>query len=147
MQLIGPYLLKVAIDNYIVSTQNITGLSIVSGAFALTLVVSYFSQAAQSNTMAYVTQHVLSKMRSELLAKINRLPLTYHDTHESGITLSRIINDVAVFQELLTQGAVNVVADMIILVGIISIMFYMSPKLAVFTLAVMPVMIFATAVF
>src|SRR5438093_1314737 len=75
MQLIGPYLLKVAIDNYIVTSQDITGLSVVSFAFAMTLVISYFSQAAQSNTMAYVTQHVLSRMRGELLVKINRLSL------------------------------------------------------------------------
>ena len=43
--------------------------------------------------------------------------------------MSRIVNDVAVFQELLTQGVINVVADTLKLVGIIGIMIYMSPKL------------------
>jgi ATP-binding cassette, subfamily B, multidrug efflux pump len=147
MQLLGPYLLKVAIDDYIIARTDLTGLSVVSLAYALTLVVSYFSQAQQSNIMAYVTQHILSRMRAELLVKINRLPLSYHDTHESGVTLSRIINDVAIFQELLTQGVINIVADCIILVGIITIMFVMSPKLALLTLAVMPIMIVATALF
>src|SRR6266567_3826228 len=46
MQLIGPYLLKVAIDNYIIAKPDITGLSVVSFAFAMTLVISYFSSAA-----------------------------------------------------------------------------------------------------
>src|SRR5581483_8713711 len=147
MQLLGPYLLKVAIDTYIIANPDAVGLSAVSIAYALTLAVSYYSQSKQSYTMAYVTQHVLNRMRADLLVKINQLPLGYHDVHESGITMSRIINDVAVFQELLTQGAINVVADCLILIGIVSIMVAMSPKLALFTLSVMPVMIVATALF
>ncbi len=147
MQLIGPYLLKIAIDDYIVAKPDMFGLTAVSAGLALTLLVTYFATGNQSYTMAYVTQQVLNKMRAELFVKINRLPLSYHDRHESGVTMSRIVNDVAVFQELLTQGAVNVVADVIILIGIITIMFAMSPKLALYTLAVMPVMILATAVF
>jgi ABC-type multidrug transport system fused ATPase/permease subunit len=147
MQLLGPYLLKIAIDDHIVAHPDVAGLSFISLAFAGTLVVSYFTQAWQSYIMAFVTQHVLSRMRAELLVKINRLSLSYHDRHESGITLSRIINDVAVFQELLTQGAVNVVADVILLIGIISIMVAMSPKLALLTLSVMPIMIVATIFF
>jgi ABC-type multidrug transport system fused ATPase/permease subunit len=86
-------------------------------------------------------------MRGELFVKINRLPLTYHDQHESGVTMSRIINDVTVFQQLLTNGAINVVTDLLILVGIASIMLALNWKLALLTLSVMPVMIGATIFF
>src|SRR5207244_3818516 len=104
----------------------------VSAGFALTLLIGYFALSRQSYIMADITQHVLNRMRAELFVKINRLPLAFHDVHESGVTMSRIVNDVAVFQELLTQGAVNVVADCIILVGIIAIMVAMSPTLALY---------------
>ncbi len=147
MQLIGPYLLKVAIDDHIVARHDFPGLSMVALLFAGTLLVSYFTQSRQSYIMAFVTQQVLNKMRGELFAKINRLPLAYHDTHNSGVTMSRIVNDVAVFQELLTQGAVNVIADLLILTGIVTIMVMMSPTLALYTLSVMPVMMLATAFF
>ncbi|HEX9880386.1 MAG TPA: ABC transporter ATP-binding protein, partial [Candidatus Binatia bacterium] len=74
-------------------------------------------------------------------------PIGYHDRHRSGVTLSRIINDVTILQELLTNGIVNVVADSLLLVGIVATMLAMSPTLALYTFTVLPVMIIVTAVF
>lgn len=146
-QLAGPYLLKIAIDEFLIARRDILGLSFVSSLFALTLVVSWASQAHQGYTMALVTQEVLNRIRAGLFEKINHLSLSYHDRHESGVTMSRIVNDVAVFQELLTQGVINVVADLLLLVGIIAIMLAMSPKLAIYTFLVLPIMVLATVVF
>ena len=147
MQLTGPFLLKVAIDEYIVTTTDFGGLSVLAVVFGLTLLIAYISQSTQMWIMARITQRVLNQMRHELFVKINRLPLSYHDRHESGVTMSRIVNDVAVFQELLTQGAVNVIADLLILLGIMSVMLALSPKLALYTLSVLPIMALATIFF
>jgi ABC-type multidrug transport system fused ATPase/permease subunit len=146
-QIIGPYLLKVAIDEFLIARRDLIGLSLVASAFALTNVIAWVSQAHQSYTMALVAQDVLNRIRAALFEKINRLSLSYHDRHESGVTMSRIVNDVAVFQELLTQGVVNVVADILLLIGIIAIMVAMSPKLALLTFTVLPIMVLATAFF
>lgn len=146
-QIIGPYLLKVAIDEFLIARRDILGLSFIASAFAMTLLISWGSQSYQSYTMALVAQDVLNRIRGELFAKINQLSLSYHDRHESGVTMSRIVNDVAVFQELLTQGVVNVVVDCLLLVGIVSIMVAMSPKLALYTFSVLPIMVLATIVF
>jgi len=147
MQLVGPYLLKVAIDEFIVARQDLGGLVAISAIYAVTLVISYFTDSNQSYTMALATQDVLNRIRGDLFEKLNKLSLSYHDTHETGVTMSRIVNDVAVFQELLTQGVINVVADTLKLVGIIAIMFYMSPKLAGVTMIVLPIMVVATILF
>ena len=147
MQILGPYLLKVALDNFVVQTQDLFGLTVVSACFLLSLVLSFAAQSNQNYVMAYVAQQVLSKMRGDLFRKINRLSLNYHDTHESGVTMSRIVNDVAVFQELLTQGVIHLLADCLVLFGTIFIMVTMSPKLALYAFSVMPVMIIATIVF
>lgn len=146
-QIMGPYLLKVAIDEFLVARRDLLGLSFVASAFALTLLIAWASQANQSYTMAVVAQDVLNRIRGELFVKINKLSLSYHDRHESGVTMSRIVNDVAVFQELLTQGVVNVVVDFLLLFGIITIMLIMSPKLALLTFSVVPIMVLATALF
>lgn len=146
-QLVGPYLLKIAIDDFIIARRDILGLSFVSSAFALTVVISWASQAQQSYSMALVAQDVMNRMRSDLFSKINRLSLSYHDRHESGVTMSRIVNDVAVFQELLTQGVINIIADSILLVGIMGIMLAMSPKLALYTFSILPVMVIATVIY
>ncbi len=146
-QIVGPLLLKIAIDDHLIAQRDLPGLSLVSGLYALTILIAWFSQAHQSFTMAVVAQDVLNRIRGALFEKINRLSLSYHDRHESGVTMSRIVNDVAVFQELLTQGVVNVVADFLLLIGIITIMVVMSPKLALYTFAVLPIMVLATAFF
>ena len=52
MQLAGPYLLKVAIDSYLVAQKDALGLSLVALAFALTLLIAWGSQAVESYTMA-----------------------------------------------------------------------------------------------
>ncbi|MBM2811262.1 MAG: putative transporter [Chloroflexi bacterium] len=146
-QVVGPILLKIAIDEFLLARHDLMGLTFISGAFAFTLLVSWTTQAHQSYTMALVAQDVLTQIRGELFEKINRLSLSYHDRHESGVTMSRIVNDVAVFQELLTQGVVHVVADLLLLVGIIATMLVMSPKLALDSLAVLPIMVLATIFF
>ena len=64
MQLIGPYLLKVAIDNYLVERQDAFRLSMVAIGFALTLLVAWASKAGESYTMAAVTQRVLTQCQS-----------------------------------------------------------------------------------
>lgn len=147
MQLIGPYLLKVAIDSYLLEQQDGFRLSLVAFGFALTLVIAWGSQAGESYTMSSVTQRVLHRIRSELFQKINDLPLGYHDRHRSGVTMSRIINDVTVLQELLSHGVINLVADSLLLVGIIAIMLTMSAKLALYSFAVLPVMVIVAVVF
>jgi len=147
MHLIGPYLLKVAIDDYLVAQQDVAGLSMVCIGFLLTLLIAWGSQAGESYTMAAVTQRVLKRIRDELFQKINRLPLGYHDRHKSGVTMSRIVNDVTVLQELMTHGFIDLVADSLVIVGIVGIMLTMSPKLALYTFAVLPLMVVVTAVF
>ncbi|NIO06541.1 MAG: ATP-binding cassette domain-containing protein [Deltaproteobacteria bacterium] len=147
MHLIGPYLLKVAIDDYLVERQDVAGLSMVCIGFLLTLLIAWGSQAGESYTMSAVTQRVLKHVRDELFTKINRLPLRYHDRHKSGVTMSRIINDVTVLQELLTHGFVDLVADLLVIVGIVVIMLSMSPKLALYTFALLPLMVIVTLFF
>ncbi len=147
MHLIGPYLLKVAIDDYLVAQQDVAGLSMVCIGFFLTLLIAWSSQAGESYTMASVTQRVLKRIRDQLFKKINQLPLGYHDRHKSGATMSRIVNDVTVLQELLTHGFVDLVADLLVIVGIVVIMLTMSAKLALYTFALLPVMVIVTLIF
>ena len=52
-------------------------------------------------------------------AKQQALPLAYHDTHIVGVTVSRVMNDVAVINDLLSQGLVTLIGDLLVLVGII----------------------------
>jgi ATP-binding cassette subfamily B multidrug efflux pump len=143
LTLATPYLLKLAIDQYITQGDQ-GGLSRIAlwtmGAFA----GLYVATSGQQYFLSWVSQRVLANLRSDLFHHLQRLSLSYHDTHIVGVTVSRVMNDVATINELLSQGVITLVGDTLVLVGIIVIMITMSPSLALITFVVLPLMVLAT---
>jgi len=146
LTLLIPYLMKVAIDQYI-TPGNAAGLAGIAGALAAAFVGSFAVSAGQQYLLAWVGQRVLVQLRAELFDRLQRMHLGYHDTHIVGVTVSRVINDVAEINELLSQGVITLLGDLVVLVGIIVVMLGMSPKLALLTFAVLPLMVGATWMF
>ena len=93
--------------------------------------------------LSWVGQRVLANMRSDLFRHLQQLSLSYHDTHIVGVTVSRVMNDVATINELLSQGVITLMGDILVLVGIIIIMLTMNIQLALLTFIVLPLMILA----
>jgi len=146
LTLLTPYLLKVAIDQYITQgdAAGLNRLALwISGAFILT----YLTTAGQSYVLSWVGQRVLATMRSQLFHHLQQLSLSYHDRHIIGVTVSRVINDVAEINELISEGFINIVGDVLLLIGTIIVMLSMSPRLAIYTFMVLPLMVFATWIF
>ncbi|MCC9076737.1 ABC transporter ATP-binding protein/permease [Litorilinea aerophila] len=146
LTLATPYLIKVAIDQYI-AQGDVPGLTRIAGLTAAAFVGIYLASAGQSYLLSWVGQRVLANLRSQLFHHLQRLPIGYHDTHIIGVTVSRVINDVGVINELLSQGLITLVGDTLILLGIVAVMVSMSPKLALLTFAVIPLMVLATYLF
>jgi ATP-binding cassette subfamily B multidrug efflux pump len=143
LTLVTPYLLKIAIDQYITQGDR-AGLMRISLFTAASFVGLYAGGAAQQYMLSWVGQRVLANLRSALFQHLQKLSLSYHDTHIVGVTVSRVMNDVATINELLSQGVITLIGDAIVLVGIIIIMLTMSPKLALLTFIVLPLMVLAT---
>jgi ATP-binding cassette, subfamily B, multidrug efflux pump len=141
--LLTPYLLKIAVDQYIIQGDR-AGLVRISLLTAGAFIGLYFATAGQQYMLSWVSQRVLANLRSALFHHLQRLSLGYHDTHIVGVTVSRVMNDVAVINELLSQGVITLVGDTLVLVGIIIIMLSMSPKLALLTFVVLPLMVLVT---
>lgn len=146
LTLLIPYLLKIIIDSYIATsdTAGLLRIALITGASYVGL---YVTSAGQQYLLSRVGQRVLNTLRSDLFRHLEKLSLSYHDTHIVGVTVSRVINDVAVINELLSQGWITFISDAFILAGIITIMFSMSAKLALYALLVLPLMVLATVLF
>jgi ABC-type multidrug transport system fused ATPase/permease subunit len=146
LTLTTPYLVKVALDQHIASgdTQGLTTIALLTAA---TFVGIYVASAFQRYLLAWVGQRVLATLRSRLFRHLQALSLGYHDTHIVGVTISRVINDVAVINDLLSQGLVVLVGDALVLVGIVVVMLAMSPRLALLTFLVLPLMLLVTLLF
>ena len=146
MTLATPYLIKVAIDQHIAAGDT-AGLTRIAIYIGLAFVGLYLATAGQRYLLSWVGQRVLANLRGQLFEHLQRLSLGYHDTHIVGVTVSRVINDVAVINELLSQGLISLIGDLLILAGIIIIMLSMSPKLALLTFIVIPLMAVITVIF
>jgi ABC-type multidrug transport system fused ATPase/permease subunit len=94
-----------------------------------------------------VGQRVLTNIREAMFRHLQALPLSYHDRTIVGVTVSRVINDVAAINDLLTQGLLSLIGDLLTLVGILIVMLSMDAKLALLTFTVLPLMVLATTLF
>jgi ABC-type multidrug transport system fused ATPase/permease subunit len=146
LTLLAPYLLKIAIDQHITNGDT-AGLNRIALILAASFVGLYIATAGQQYLLSRVSQRVLANLRSQLFRHLQRLSLGYHDTHIIGVTVSRVINDVAVINELLAQGWITFIGDLLILIGIIIVMLSMDLKLALLTFTVLPLMFLATYLF
>ncbi|MCA9921908.1 MAG: ABC transporter ATP-binding protein, partial [Anaerolineales bacterium] len=106
LTLLTPYLIKVAIDRHI-TQGDVPGLTRVVVWTGTAFVGLFAATAVQRYLLSWVGQRVLANMRQQLFAHLQALPLGYHDTHIVGVTVSRVINDVAVINELLSQGLIT----------------------------------------
>ncbi len=144
--LLTPYLMRMAIDDYITVKQT-KGLLFIGLAIFLSFIFTFIVSSGQRYLISWVGQKLLATLRSDLFSHLQRLHIGYHDRHSVGVTVSRVINDVAEINELLSQGIITLFGDLLVLIGIIITMLTMSPKLALLTFTVMPIMIFVTWLF
>lgn len=141
-----PLLIKTAIDDHI-AQGNAEGLNRIALFIAGAFVGIYLASMGRRYLLSWVGQNLLATLREELFRHLQALPLGYHDTHIIGVTLSRVINDVAVINELLSGGLITFLGDMVLLVGIVIVMLSLSPVLALLTFSVLPLMLLAVTLF
>lgn len=146
MTLLTPYLIRIAIDEHIAS-GDAAGLNSIALLTAAAFIVLAVSTAVQRFLLTWTGQRVLANMRAAMFDHLQHLSLNYHEGHIVGVTVSRVINDVAVINDLLSQGLITLAGDLLILVGIIGIMLTMSPRLALLTFIVLPLMMLFTYFF
>jgi ABC-type multidrug transport system fused ATPase/permease subunit len=146
LSLATPYLIKVAIDRHITQgdTSGLARVALLTGA---TFVGIYLASSGQSYLLSWVGQRVLANLRSQLFHHLQTLSIGYHDRHIVGVTVSRVINDVGVINELLSQGLLTLIGDSLLLAGIVVVMLSMSPRLALLAFTVLPLMVLATMLF
>jgi ATP-binding cassette, subfamily B, multidrug efflux pump len=123
----------------------IPGVGVDWNAFALVLMLAvgtYLVGAAftwgQGYILAGVAQRTVYRMRRDVEAKLDRLPLAYFDTHERGDILSRVTNDIDNIGTTLQQGLGQLLNSLLTVVGVLGIMFWIDWQLASVSLVMVP---------
>jgi len=96
--------------------------------------------------LAGVAQRTVYGLRGDVEAKLARLPLKYFDSHSHGDILSRVTNDIDNVTTTLQQGMSQLLTSVLTVVGVLGMMFWISPLLAVISLVTVPVSILITVI-
>jgi ATP-binding cassette, subfamily B, multidrug efflux pump len=141
LSLLGPYLIGVAVDNYIVS-RNSDGL--LNLLVLLAIIYSFNSLAIwlYNFFMISIAQNTVYRMRRHLFRHLHRLPISYFDQKQHGELMSRLTNDMENVSRTLNSSVIQVFSSALTLIGTIAFMIYLSPLLTLITLTVIPLLYF-----
>jgi ATP-binding cassette subfamily B protein len=117
-------------------------------AVLLTVVVVYLASALAGFVQGYllndVVQGTVRRMRADVEEKINHLPLSYFDQQPRGELLSRVTNDIDNVSQSLQQTMSQMLTSLLTVVAVLSMMFWISPTLALVALVTVPVAMLLT---
>lgn len=113
-------------------------LLILAGLYIVSSLFNYIQQYV----MAGVAQGTVYDLREDVNHKLEKLPLKYYDGHPVGDTLSRMTNDIDLIGNTLQQTITQFITSMITIIGILFMMFWISPLLAIISLISLPFSLF-----
>ena len=138
--LLGPYLIKDALDNRI-PNKDITGLIIISALFTLALAIIAICSKYRIFFINDIGQSIMRDIRLDLFSHLQTLPFAYYDSRPHGKIYVRVINYVNSIGNLLSNGLIQVIIDLISIIFIIIIMFSIDVKLTLLSLTGLPVLL------
>jgi ATP-binding cassette subfamily B multidrug efflux pump len=139
LELIGPYLMGVAIDRFI-AVREAAGLAWIAGWMLLVYLLNNLFQALSSWLMADVSQRALKAMRRDLFTHLQSLPVGFFDRNPAGELMSRLTNDIDAINSAVSQNVTSLLASVLSLAGIMIAMFILDRSLALASLLVVPIM-------
>ena len=139
VSLLGPYLIKIALDD-IIPSGNLANLVILSLIYALSLILVSAFMKQRIITMGKVGQDILVDMRKDLFVNLQSLPFSYYDSRPHGKILVRVVNYINSLSDLLSNGFVNLIADIVTLIITVIFMFILDYKLALVSLIGIPLL-------
>lgn len=143
LSLAGPYLTKVAIDDYI-RTSNYEGLDNIALAYMAVLIGAFVCQFAQFYLIQHTGQKVMADLRRKVFAHLHKMSFSYFDRNPIGKLVTRVVNDVEVLNEMLTSGLILVFSDLFTLIGIFCVMLYLDWHLTLTVCLIFPFIYMAT---
>ncbi len=122
-----------------VPNQDVALLLRLMTMFMGILAISIVFTVIRSRIMAHVSQEIIYDIRKDLFAHLQRLPFSYYDSRPAGKILVRVINYVNSVSDILSNGIINAILEIINLVFIVIFMYTTDPTLATIVVAGLPV--------
>jgi len=164
LDVLGPFLTKIAIDKYLAKSPDshsyshswigdrlsdapLVGIAQIGGLYVGILIFTFILEFIQTYLMQWTGQKVMFDLRSQIFRHLQHMHVAFFDKNPVGRLVTRVTTDVDALNEMFTAGVVSIFEDVFVLAGIIAIMMKMNWKLALITFAVLPVIVYATGIF
>jgi len=157
----GPYLVKVAVDTYMTGTSPaqlswlarhldrspITGITQLAMLYLGALVITFGLEFVQTYLMQWTGQKIMFDLRSQIFRHLQRMSPSFFDRNPVGRLVTRVTSDVDALNEMFTSGVLAIFEDVFVLAFIVIIMLRMSWPLALLTISVIPAILYVTRIF
>ncbi len=156
---LGPYLVAIEIDRYLVPVPRRTpfdfflspnpyvGIAEIAAMYVGLIIFSFLLDYLQTYFMQWAGQMVMFDLRKQIFRHLQHMHIGFYDKNPVGRLVTRVTSDVDALNEMFTSGVVSIFEDVFVLAGITAIMLCMNWKLALITLAVLPLIAIATKLF
>jgi len=142
VRLIAPILIGKYTLDYAIANKDINLLTILVLTIAGLYILSYIANKFRIKWMNMLGQNVIYDIRKHLFTHVQTLSHRFFDQRSAGSILVRIMNDINSLQELFTSGVINLLMDFILLIGVVALLFTLSPELTLAILIIVPLMFF-----
>ena len=143
LQLVQPWLTKVAIDDYI-AHGDLAGVGRVALLFLAVLAAVFVLEFAQTWISQTIGQGIMFEMRMAIYGHLQRVDVAFYDRHAVGRLMTRVTSDVDALNDLFSAGVVAVFGDAFMLAGIFGVVLWMDWRLALVTFSVLPLIVLVT---
>ena len=157
---LGPYFVKVAVDNYFAPTHEkhswlasklsadpVRGVTEIGLLYLASLGLIFGLEFVQTYMMQWTGQKIMFDLRSQIFRHIQQMHVGFFDRNPVGRLVTRLTSDVDALNDMFTSGVLAIFEDVFVLGFIVAIMVKMSWLLALLTLSVIPLILYATSLF
>ncbi|EAC3044348.1 ABC transporter ATP-binding protein [Listeria monocytogenes] len=137
--MIGPYLTKIVIDATI-PNKNMTQLFWIAVIFIVSVIVTGLCMRYRIRSITLIGQDILKDMRTAIFGHLQKLPFSYFDSRPHGKILIRVVNYINMLSDLLSNGLINLISDILSVIVTLGFMLMIDPVLTLYSLALIPVL-------
>lgn len=141
-----PYMVKNVVDIY-VTAKDLPGLVFYTLLMATVLILEVGSQFFFTYTANWLGQNIIKDIRTQLFNKIMKFRLSFFDNEPVGRLITRTVSDIESIASIFSQGLFMIVGDILKMLVVLGIMFWMNWKLTLIVIIAMPILLYATRVF
>ncbi|KAF6584764.1 ABC transporter ATP-binding protein [Paenibacillus sp. EKM211P] len=139
LSLLAPYLVGVAVDDFLEGPGGRTWIYFLIGLGAVYLLNSLTSWL-QNIWMIEIAQETVYRMRFDLFSHLHRLPIPFYGKRQQGEIMSRLTNDIENVSSTLNSSAIQIFSAILTLIGTLTVMLWLSPLMTLLTFIVVPLM-------